>query len=400
MNFLPYARQVLDKDDIAAVAEVLASDYLTTGPMVNRLEKAFANYTRAHHAVVCANGTAALHLCALSCGIGEGDQVIVPSVTFVATANASRYVGAEVIFADVDPETGLMTLDSFNEALSRCEPARLKAVFPVHLGGRVCDLQALSRALKQTAPHAVLIEDACHALGGSENPEQSEALKVGACGHSVAAVFSLHPAKIITMGEGGIICTNDGNLAWKMRLLRNHGLTREPGEFTIHDQAFANNSDEPNPWYYELTDLGFNYRATDIQCALGLSQLSKLDHYVEERARLVALYDDALASITKHIKPMGGIRTGRQGWHLYTARIDFSKCDRNYIMRSLQERGIGSQVHYIPVHHQPYYKNLGRQTELTGADHYYAHTLSLPLYPGLDEMDVGRVTAALGELLS
>jgi len=376
---LPYGRQTIEDDDIAAVAEALRGDFLTTGPAVDAFERAFAETVGARHAVACANGTAALHLAMLALEVKPGEVVIAPSITFLATANCARYVGADVVFADVDPDTGLMTPETLAEAIGRVGSRRLRAVLPVHLRGDVAELPALA-ALAEAAG-AVLVEDAPHALGSTMrfgNVSES----VGDVRHSAMATFSFHPVKTIATGEGGMVTTNDARLAERLRTLRSHGMVRPAGA---------------EPWWYEMPEPGFNYRLPDILCALGLSQLRKLPRFAERRRVLAAAYGEALAPLAPVVR-----QATRPAWsdpvlHLMTGLIDFEAAGRSRleVVEALKARGVGSQVHYIPVHRQPYYRELYGDLTLPGAEAWYARCLSLPLYPGMEDGDVATVVAAL-----
>ena len=381
---LPYGRQSIDEADIAAVTDVLRSDYLTTGPAVKAFENEFARVIGSKYAVSCSSGTAALHLASLALGLGEGDVVIVPTLTFLATANMARYVGAEVQFADVDPQTGLLTPETLQAAI-KLAGKKAKAVVPVHLNGQCCDM----RAIKDIADRhgLAVVEDACHAVGGA---------RVGACDHSAMAAFSFHPVKTIVAGEGGMVTTNDGDLAERLSRMRNHGMVRESKQFALPDQAF-DKAGNANPWYYEMPEVGFNYRLSDIHAALGRSQLAKLGRFVAARRALAARYDAALAALAPAIRPLARMPGQDPAWHLYVALVDFDAIglDRATLMRRLGERGIGTQVHYLPVHRQPYYHARYGALDLPGADAYYARALSLPLYPAMVDADVDRVVAAL-----
>jgi len=394
-SFLPYGRQDIDDDDIAAVAEVLRSDWLTTGPAVAALEKAFAAAMGARYAVACSSGTAGLHLANLALGLGPGDSVAVPSNTFVATANAARYVGASVRLCDVDPDSGLMRPTDLEEALARPGPP-VKAVAPVHFGGHTADLEALAEIAARHG--AVLVEDACHAVGTTYRTRIGEQIPVGACRHSAMAVFSLHPVKTITMGEGGIVTTQDEGLYRRLLQWRTHGISRDPKAFRNKDLAFDENGNA-NPWYYEAQDLGFNYRASDINCALGLSQLAKLPRFAERRRDLAAEYDRLLAPLAPILRPLAKTDGCDPVLHLYVVLIDFAALglSRSALMTRLQAEGIGTQVHYIPVHKQPLYHN--EQNSLPGAERYYAQCLSLPLFAGMATADVERVVAVLTGLI-
>lgn len=391
LPFLPYGRQSIDEDDIAAVNAVLRSDYLTTGPASVRFDEMLAQTTGARHAIGCANGTAALHLAALALGLGPGDCVVVPAITFTATANAARFVGAQVEFADVDPSTGLMRGEDARAAITRAQARgwKVRALFPVHLAGQICDMAGLAQLAAEY--DLVMVEDACHAIGGV-----FEGHRVGDGAFSTMAVFSFHPVKTIAMGEGGAIVTNNDDLAQKLRDLRAHGITRDPQRFRRPDLAFDADG-KTNPWHYEMLDLGFNYRLSDIACALGLSQLSKLPAFVARRAQLVARYDRLLAPLAPILFPTNRCPRQNPGWHLYVALVDFDTLGRTraQVMDSLRAKGIGTQVHYIPVPHQPYYVDLYGRPDLPGAESYFQRCLSLPLYPDLDDADQDRVVDAL-----
>ena len=386
-SFLPYTRQTVDDEDIAAVTGVLQSDFLTSGPKVAEFEHALSANVGAQFVVACSSGTAALHLAALALELGPGDRAVVPSITFVATANCVRYTGASVIFADVDPDTGLMEAAHLEEALSM-EGPRPKAVFPVHLGGQPCDMSAIREVAR--ANGMMIVEDSCHALGTTAD----DGSVIGACSHSDMSVFSFHPAKTIAMGEGGAVTTQDPSLAEKMRNFRNHGIVRDTGQLESRTSAA--------PGYYELQTLGYNYRASDLHCALGASQLSKLDGLVEKRADLVAEYDALLNDLTPLVRPIQRKSTLRTGWHLYQVLIDFGEAgiDREHLMDRLREHGIGTQVHYIPVDSQPYYRKISETPPLPGADSFYGRCLSLPLFAGMNKTDVSRVCTTLKDLLS
>lgn len=393
--FLPYGRHSIEDDDIAAVSAALRGESLTGGPALARFEAALAARVRARHARACSSGTAALHLAMLALGIGAGDAVVVPAVTFLATANAARFTGAEIVFADVDPASGLMTPDTFAEALARPRRSRVRAVVPVHLAGQPADMPALA-ALARGHGLAV-VEDACHALGSRYEDGDGMLHDVGACAHSDAAVFSFHPVKTVAMGEGGTVTTRDSGLAERLALLRNHGMTRTPEDFVSPDLAFAADG-TPNPWYYEMQALGHNYRASELHCALGASQLAKLARFVSARRALVAAYDRLLAPLAPVVTPLGRRPGTYPAWHLYVVRVDFAAIgrDRAAVMRALAAQGIGSQVHYLPLHLQPYYRRLCGPLALPGAEAYYRACLSLPLFPAMTEEDVARVATALG----
>jgi UDP-4-amino-4,6-dideoxy-N-acetyl-beta-L-altrosamine transaminase len=386
--FLPYGRQTIDDDDVASVAQALRGAFLTTGPLVEEYERAFADAVGAVHAVSCNSGTAALHLAVLAAGVGPGDAVVVPSITFLATANAVRMTGADVIFADVDSNDGLMTADTFEQALARVASRRVKVAIPVHLNGQFCDMWGLK---KVADIHGVsLIEDACHALGAPSS---------GSAVHSHAACFSTHPVKAITTGEGGCVTTGDERLARTVRLLRNHGMTRDHEAF--RNASMSQDEGVPNPWYYEMSELGWNYRLPDILCALGISQLKKLERLWRRRIEIAQLYDTLLAPLAPIVVPVQR-NGGAHGWHLYVVLIDFAGLgiSRARLMTALLAKGIGSQVHYIPVHRQPYYQAQDSEMFLPGADTYYSRCLSLPCFPSMGDDDVQRVAGAIAEIVA
>jgi UDP-4-amino-4,6-dideoxy-N-acetyl-beta-L-altrosamine transaminase len=391
-SFLPYGRHSVDEDDIAAVVAVLKSDWLTNGPVVHAFEQAFAEKTGAQHAIVCNSGTAGLHLAAMALGLCEGDVAIVPTMTFLATANAVRYVGAEVVFADVDPHTGLMGEGNLRDAFARSK-GKARAILPVHLNGQCVDMAMVARLAQEYGLR--VIEDACHALGGTYD-SNGVAVPVGACQHGDMAVFSLHPVKTVTMGEGGVVTTNDTALYEKMLRLRNHGMVRDPAHFQNADLA-SDGDGEANPWYYEVPTPGYNFRASDINCALGLSQLAKLDKFVARRHELSARYDALLAPLAPMVRPIERMENCAPARHLYVVLVDFQAAgvERATMMARLKNHGIGTQVHYIPVHLQPYYRQRYGETELPGADVYYAWCLSLPLFPAMTDEEVDRVVGAL-----
>lgn len=391
--FLPYGRHQIDEDDIAAVADALRSGWLTTGPAVTAFEQAFAEKVGARFAVACSSGTAGLHLAALALGLDETSTVVVPTLTFLATANAARYVGAEVAFADVDPETGLLTEAALEAALDAVSGRSAKAVFPVHLNGQCVDMGSIARVAKERG--LAVVEDACHAVGAHDTADGA-VVPVGACRHSDMAVFSLHPVKTIAMGEGGVVTTNDEALCERLQRLRNHGMTWDFDRFENSDLAYDARGN-PNPWYYEMASPGLNYRASDIHCALGSNQLGRLDRFVSKRAELVALYDRRIAALAPVVQPIGRTADCAPAWHLYVVLIDFDQAgvDRAAVMNRLRDQGIGTQVHYLPVHHQPYYRRRYGVLNLPGADSYYARCLSLPLFPAMSNADVERVTGTL-----
>jgi UDP-4-amino-4,6-dideoxy-N-acetyl-beta-L-altrosamine transaminase len=383
MGFIPYGRQSIDDDDVAAVAAALGDDFLTTGPKVAAFEAAFAEFVGARYAVACANGTAALHLALLALGIGDGDLCIVPSITFLATANAARFVGAEVVFADVDPESGLMTPETLADATRRCGGRKIRAVLPVHLRGDLANLPELRRLAD--AAGAALVEDACHAVGSVGVFDNAPA-RAGDNRFGDAACFSFHPVKTLTTGEGGMVTTADAGVAERLRALRSHGMTRPDGA---------------DPWVYEMPEIGFNYRLPDVLCALGLSQMAKLPGFVARRRALARRYQAALAPLAPLVRIAARPPWSEPALHLLCVLIDFEAAGRSRteVMAALKAFGIGTQVHYIPVHRQPYYAARYGDLALPGAEAWYARCLSLPLFPAMDDADVDRVAAALAQAL-
>ncbi len=396
-TFLPYGRQTIDDDDIAAVIDVLRSDFLTTGPAVDAFEQALSQRMNDADVVACSSGTAALHLAALALDLGPGDWAIVPAITFLATANAVRYTGADVIFCDVDPDSGLMSVETLQRALDENTDKNIRAVFPVHLAGQPADPVGIAALARRH--NLAVVEDACHALG-TTYPGETTNQPVGACGHADMSVFSFHPVKIIACGEGGAISTKDPELAKRLRSFRSHGMTRIEAEFQNTDMAF-DESGASNPWYYEMAEPGFNYRLSDINAALGASQMKNLDRFVAARQAIVAAYDKHFGNWGAALRPIDRVPGCSVGWHLYPLLIDFEAMgkSRGAVMGELRDQGIGTQVHYIPVSSQPYYKNLYATPELPGAQAYYARTLSVPLFPGMTDDDVIRVVASLKEVL-
>jgi UDP-4-amino-4,6-dideoxy-N-acetyl-beta-L-altrosamine transaminase len=376
--FLPYGRQTIEADDIAAVAEAMAGDYLTTGPKIAEFEKAFCKVVNARHCIVVGNGTHALHLACIAAGLSSGDYAIVPAVTFLATANAVRYCGADVLFADVDPQTGLMRPEDALAVIEKNPGKKIKAMLPVHLTGQTVDVRALREICDRHG--IIMITDAAHAVGSAAG-----GAPVGAGIHEHMSIFSFHPVKTIALGEGGAITTNDDAMAKKMRTMRGHGMEQKP---------------ENGPWFYSMEEIGYNYRVTDFQCALGLSQLAKLDRFIARRRAIANLYDGLLADLAPIVLPPRRANKEEPAWHLYAVRIDFEKLGmpRTELMNALRARNIGTQVHYIPVSDQPYYTNLYGEQELPGSAYYYEHTLSLPLFPLMTDEDVAYVAQTLKEI--
>jgi perosamine synthetase len=377
-SFLPYARQVVDEADVAAVADALRSDWLTTGPRVEQLERELADYVGTKHAVAYSSGTAALHGCAFAAGLGAGDEAVVPTFTFAASAACIAYQGATPVLADVDAAT--LNLDPAE--LERRAGERTKAVVVVHYAGVPADMEAIGSIARRRG--LVVIEDCAHAIGASTAD--------GACGTlGDMGVFSLHPAKQLTAGEGGVVTTDDDELAARLQRFRNHCMDTS-GRERETSGAYA----------YTIEELGFNYRLTDIQAALGSSQLTKLDGFLERRRELVARYDERLAGLglTLPVVPAGS----RAAWHLYVVRLPLDRLavGRDEVFRALRAENIGVNVHYIPVHRLGYYARLVGQPaeEFPVAEDAFARCLTLPLHPGMSKDDVESVAVALDKVLA
>jgi UDP-4-amino-4,6-dideoxy-N-acetyl-beta-L-altrosamine transaminase len=384
--FLPYGRQTISEGDIAAVVQVLRSSYLTQGPAVPAFEQAVAARVGAMHAVAANSATSALHLACLALGLGPGDRLWTSPITFVASANCARYCGAEVDFVDIDPATGLISTVALAAKLEHAKRERAlpKVVVPVHLCGTSCDMASIA-FLADRYGFAVL-EDASHAIGGSYQGEP-----VGSCRHSAISVFSFHPVKIITTGEGGLATTNDSLLAQRIAELRSHGIVREAERFELPAAG---------PWVYEQQQLGYNYRITDLQAALGLSQLERLDEIVVERNRQLKRYRQLLTNLPVQLLqvPEGVLSSV----HLAVIRLQQATAEQHrQVFEGLRAAGIGVQLHYNPVHLHPYYRQLGfRKGDFPEAEAYASNAISLPLYPGLEESDQQRVVRTLSALLS
>lgn len=392
MEILPYGRHHIDESDIQAVVDCLRSGSLTQGPKVAEFERAIAKTVGARYAVAVASGTAALHLAALVADLEPNSLLITSPITFVASANAALYVGVKPVFADIDPKTINLSPTALVEVLSK--NPNVGAVIPVHYAGLPCDMIEI-KALADKAG-AVVIEDAAHALG-ARYPDGSA---VGCCAHSLMTIFSFHPVKCITTGEGGMITTNDDEIYRKLLRLRSHGINKGEDAFLHLEETQTDGV--PNPWYYEMFGLGFHYRITDMQCSLGLSQLPKLARFIERRRYLVKRYDQAFAD-SRLIQPAQ--KNGRElsAHHLYPIRIDFfaAEISRAELMKELRLRGITTQVHYIPVSAHPHYRNLGFNVDdCLNAQSYYQETLSIPLFYDLTEQQQDRVIVTLMELIS
>lgn len=379
---IPYGRQDITAADIAAVVEVLQSDFLTQGPMVPRFEKGVAQHVGVERALAVNSATSALHIACLALGLGVGDWLWTTPISFVASANCALYCGARVDFVDIDPRTYNLCPQALQRKLEQAErDGRLpKVVVPVHLCGQPCDMAAI-HALAQRYGFKV-IEDASHAIGGKYQGEF-----IGNCRYSDITVFSFHPVKIITTAEGGMALTNDAALAERMALLRSHGITRDAARMT---------HEADGPWYYQQVDLGFNYRMTELQAALGVTQLERLDQYVARRHELARRYDELLSGFPLSVPWQ--LPESYSGLHLYVIRLQLQvlPVSHRQVFESLRAQGIGVNLHYIPIHTQPYYQGLGFQSgDFPQAEAYYREAISLPMFPGMSEAQQDDVIAAL-----
>ena len=383
---IPYGRQDITQADIDAVVSVLKSDFLTQGPIVPKFEESVASYCGAHHALALNSATSALHIACLALGLGPGDWLWTTPITFVASANCGLYSGAQVDFVDIDPRTYNLCPIALERKLIQAErDGKLpKVVVPVHLCGQPCDMVAI-HALGQKYDFKV-IEDASHAIGGKYKGEP-----IGNGSYSDITVFSFHPVKIITTAEGGMALTNTAELANKMALLRSHGITRDPAQMTRAPDG---------PWYYQQIDLGFNYRMTELQAALGLSQMARLDAYVARRHDLARRYEQLLADLP--VTTPWQHPDSYSGLHLYPIRLklDCIQSTHLQVFESLRQQGIGVNLHYIPVHTQPYYEGMGyKASDFPESERYYAEAISLPMYQTLTDVQQGQVLVALKQAL-
>jgi len=375
-KILGYAHQSVDDADISAVAAVLEADYLTTGPRVEQFEKMLCEMTGAEYCIACANGTAALHLACMALGVGKGDIGLTSPISFLASANCIEYCGARADFVDIDPGTLCLSPQQLEAYCREHKPP--KVVIPVDFAGLGADLAAMAELSKTYG--FLLIEDAAHALG-SFYPADGKQYACGSCGHTDLAVFSFHPVKTITTGEGGAVMTNDRSLADRVRSLRNHGM-----------ESHADLIEQHGGWAYEMTHLGFNYRITDIQCALGISQLSRLDEFRHQRRQIVSKYNDAFSKHEDLLLPNQNLALTACP-HLYPIRLKAGAAKRRQVYERLKADNIFCQVHYIPIYRQPYYadKYSYEKGRCPQAERYYSQTLSLPLFPAMSDHDVLRV---------
>jgi UDP-4-amino-4,6-dideoxy-N-acetyl-beta-L-altrosamine transaminase len=386
LSMIPYGRQSISEADIAAVIQVLKSDYLTQGPAVPQFENAIAQYCGVKHAVAVNSATSALHIACLALGVGKGDIVWTSPISFVASANCALYCGAEVDFIDIDPHTYNLSIDCLKEKLVQAEKiGKLpKVVIPVHLAGQSCDMESI-RALGNQYGFKI-IEDASHAIGAKYKD-----LPVGNCKFSDITVFSFHPVKIITTGEGGMALTNSPDIAEHMQLLRSHGITRDAGKMTKQPDG---------AWYYQQIDLGFNYRMTDIQAALGLSQMQRLDEFVTKRHKIAKVYNDTLSVLPVDIPIQHS--DAYSALHLYVIRLRLTelRTTHKHAFEALRAIGIGVNLHYIPIYKHPYYQALGFNSQLCiNAEKYYQSAISIPMYSELSDVQQAKVIDALKTVL-
>lgn len=384
---IPYGRQNISEADIQAVVDALKSDFITQGPAIERFETAVAQYCQAKYAVAVNSATSALHIACLAAGLGPGDWLWTSPVTFVASANCGLYCGANVDFVDIDPTTYNLSVSALKAKLESARKAGKlpKVVIPVHLAGQSCEMEAIYRLSQEYG--FTVIEDASHAIGGDY-----QGRKIGGCQFSDMTVFSFHPVKIVTTGEGGMVMTQDPALYRKLCLLRSHGITRDSAQM----------EQEPDgPWYYEQIDLGFNYRITDLQAALGASQMTRIDAFIRHRRELAAQYHQKLAQLPltlPHQHP-----DTESAWHLYVIRLQLEKLSLSHrdVFEQLRAAGIGVNLHYMPVHTQPYYCKLGfQQDDFPAAMQYYREAISLPIYYDLSDAQQDQIVVALKSILN
>lgn len=395
-EIIGYSRQSIDDSDIDSVIEVLKSSHLTQGREIEEFEAALCKYTGAKYAVAVSSGTAALHIACLAAGLKEEDEFITSPNTFVASANCGVYCGAKPVFADIKKDTYNLDPQEIKEKIT----PKTRVVIPVHFAGQICDMEEIKNIIRQRQTQdkekIFTIEDASHALGSLYKGS-----KAGSCVYSDMTIMSFHPVKHITTGEGGVIFTNNEKLYGRLKLFRSHGITNNKDDLVFEEEAFGPGG--LNPWYYEQQALGFNYRITDIQCALGRSQLGKIDFFLSRRRRIFGVYNNALAD-NKLITLPSESRACFTNWHLYVLQVDFDALgkDRADIMRRLREKGVGTQVHYIPVHTQPFYrKKFGTNWgDCPRAEAYYKRCLSVPIFPAMSDKDIGKVINSLSEVLS
>lgn len=411
-SIIPYGKQFITQEDIDSVVQVLQSDYLTQGPKVQEFEESFARYVGAKYAVAVANGTAALHLNALALGVKPGDKVITTPITFVASANCIRYCGGEVVFSDINPETYLLDLNKVRELLEADRKKKIKGIIPVDFAGRSVDMEAF-RALADEFD-CWIIEDACHAPGAYFENSRGEKIKAGSGVYADLAIFSFHPVKHIAAGEGGMITTNSSELYEKLLRLRTHGITKDSSRYqnsldlAVGETQYSEPNTQYPPWYMEMQDLGYNYRISDINCALALSQLQRADEGLKSRQRIAKVYFDAFQKMPQVIdrnhehkslsrNPQSPNYQVGHAHHLYVVEVE----ERLGLYNYLRENHVYAQIHYIPAHLMPYYQSLGnKKGDHPNAEAYYLKCLSLPMYPTLSANQQNRVIQLIKEYYS
>lgn len=391
---LDYAKHQLSSRDMAAVIKVLKSDFITQGPKVAEFEVELCRYTSAKYAVAVSSGTAALHIACLAVGLNAQDEFITSTNTFVASANCGVYCGAKPVFADIEEDTYNIAPEAIEEKIT----PKTKAVIPVHFAGQICDMAKIRRVIREKQSRSkekiFVIEDASHALGSVYKGS-----KAGSCRYSDMAIMSFHPVKHITTAEGGVVFTNDKKLYEKLKLLRSHGITKNPDEMIFREHAYGPGGF--NPWYYEQQVLGFNYRISDIQCVLGISQLKKIGFFLKRRRKIFEAYNHAFSHNKFMVIPTESPDC-LSNWHLYVLQIDFNALgkDRASIVKMLRDKGVGTQVHYIPVHTQPFYrKHFGTKWgDCPRAEAYYKRCISIPFFPAMSDKDIAKVIKSLADV--
>ena len=372
---IPYGKQELTQNDIDAVISVLKSDFWTQGPEIEKFEAAFASYVKSKYAVAVSNGTAALHLCAIALNIKPGDKVITSPITFVATANCVKYCGGEIVFADIDRETYLLDIKEVRKALEADTQKKIKGIIPVNFAGRVIDMEAFRKLADEF--NCWIIEDACHSPGGSFLNSNGNKIMAGCGKYSELSIFSFHPVKHIAAGEGGMITTNNVELYKRLLILRSHGINKDSKKLAYKD----------SPWYYEMQELGYNYRLTDIQAALGHSQLKRAHLGLRKRQKIANRYKNSFKCISQ-ITDRNDEFLYHTAYHLYIIEIE----NRNELYKYLKEQDVQTQIHYIPSHLMPYYKQFGwKEGDFPNSEDYYKKCLSLPIYPSLSKIDQSKV---------
>jgi UDP-4-amino-4,6-dideoxy-N-acetyl-beta-L-altrosamine transaminase len=401
-KIIPYGKQNINFEDIEFVTQALKSDYVTQGPLVDKFEEELAKYLNVKHVVVVSNGTAALHIAGLALNLKKGDAVIMPAISFVATSNSVLYCGATPVFADIDIKTGNISLESAEKAynIAKQNGLNVKAIYPVHFGGMPCNPNEICNFAKKY--NLKIVEDACHAIGSKYRKSPTDEFQM-AGSFSDMAIWSFHPVKHITTGEGGAVSTNDTELATNLKLLRSHGITKNSNSFENRNLYFDETTNGVNPWYYEMSALGFNYRLPDILCALGISQLKRLDIFVQKRREIANYYREFLKNIDFIELPPIDNEYSYSSYHLFPILIDFKKIkkSRKLVMEELRENGIGSQVHYMPIPWQNYYQSNPDNylsTDISNSELFYSKELSIPMFFDLNEIDCQKISNVIRKL--